>query len=290
MIYDCCFMSQAIQNLHITLGRSLSNDFLGTYKSFVKWDGIEFADVRAWREWDERKRVDPKTSAKKQSNRVREYEEDKQLSLWFVESFQDKSKQKIADQIKYALGYAAIKNNDKIGLIDWAKTIPLTGNASWLLQMIPKKSSYWSIGSLMKYVFLWGAQVDDASILKKKLTQCVHMKINGALLVVITDSINIDSHILKQLSTHNEILWIHVMHDSEINLSWDASFIRFTHEKSSTLVSTKDTKTTAAYTDQVNEMLSKTKKSIQTVWWRYLLINSWVDVVMALQKFFSFRK
>ncbi len=277
------------QDIQITLGRSLSNEFLWSYASYVKWAGTEFAGVRPWRQGDTRKSLDHKVTARKQENRVREYEEDKQLAMRCICDVQDQSKILLAQQILYTLGYAATKNNDKIWCIDGNTTVPLSGKKEVISRILgttytPKNKK--NFLSIIQHMLIWSRPQLSTYTLSPKLSQCAQMKITWSLLVIISENSPWKKEILHHLAINNEILWIQIFSPQELMLETSAAYIKFNHEQKDLLISTNTQTQKEEYSAQVATQISWFQNHMSQLWWRYISLHTWEDVVKRLREFF----
>jgi len=282
----------SLQKLHLTLGRSISSQFLWNYVTTFKWQGMEFADVRWYMAGDPVKRIDWKTSAKKWWELyIKEYVEERQLKLWMMcDLAEDKSpwgkspKLQKAREVMYALGYAAIRNGDRIGRIDGWATVKLWGKWETLFRIIWREEKLRKWG-LLRHI-LRGKKKDissDKNTLEIKLRQIVQMKQTGTLVVIISDWTDIDEKLVKQIKAKNEILWVHIFSKQETLLESEDGYIQF---EDRFIASSKweVTGIQQSYTALVQEKLQETQRLVQSVWGRYVQIDTGDDVVRELMR------
>lgn len=95
--------------------------FVGKYHSCFKGNGMEFSDIRRYEAGDDVKRIDWKTSARQRKTYVKEYQEERELSIYILvdislsNSFA--SKKDLITQLVATLVFSADKNNDRFGAI-----------------------------------------------------------------------------------------------------------------------------------------------------------------------------
>ena len=289
----------SLQQLHLTLGRSISSQFLWNFATKFTWQGMEFADVRWYVAGDPIKRIDWKTSAKKWGDLyIKEFVEERQLKLWFVSSLSPSpslgegsaSKLAKAREVIYALGYAAIRNGDKIGLIDWSQTVKMWGKREtlWTILREEKKEKRKKRWEIVKHVLGWVNVGRQKLSLEKKLQQLVQMKESGTLVVIVTDRIDLDHKLIKQVGSKNEILRVHLFSAQELALRSDVEYIRFGSE----VVAAVQTPCRASvhwqvasvYENAVQESLQEMRRLVQWVWGRYVRMHTEDDVVRELMK------
>jgi len=113
-----------VRRLEIVTGRLVSESFSGDYLSVFKGRGMEFASVREYAEGDDPRDIDRNVSARAGKPFVRQYIEERELTLVIAvdlsasQSFgtAERLKREAATEIGAALAFAALQNNDKVGL------------------------------------------------------------------------------------------------------------------------------------------------------------------------------
>jgi len=113
-----------VRRLEIVTGRLVSESFSGDYLSVFKGHGMEFASVREYAEGDDPRSIDRNVSARAGKPFVRQYIEERELTVVIAvdlsgsQSFgsADRLKRESATEVGAALAFAALQNNDKVGL------------------------------------------------------------------------------------------------------------------------------------------------------------------------------
>ena len=113
-----------VRRLEIVTSRLVAESFSGDYLSVFKGRGMEFASVREYAEGDDPRDIDRNVSARAGKPFVRQYVEERELTVVIAvdlsasQSFgsADRLKREAATEIAAALAFAALKNNDKVGL------------------------------------------------------------------------------------------------------------------------------------------------------------------------------
>ena len=115
-----------------TKARFLVNDsFSGEYASAFKGRGIEFEEVRNYRYGDDVRSIDWKVSARLGKPFIKTYKDERELTLFLIVDVSasalftsgKKTKEEIIAEIAALLSYAALNNNDRIGLIIFSDEI-----------------------------------------------------------------------------------------------------------------------------------------------------------------------
>lgn len=114
-----------IRRIEITTSK-LATDFLsGQYESVFKGRGIEFDEVREYQPGDEIRAIDWNVTARMGHAFIKKYVEERQLTVMILLDASGSSyfgtakrfKSELAAEVSAVLAFAAIKNNDRVGLI-----------------------------------------------------------------------------------------------------------------------------------------------------------------------------
>jgi len=129
--------------------KNIVNDFFGgDYHSNFKGRGMTFSEVREYQHGDDIRFIDWNVTARTGKPHIKIFEEERELTVLLLIDvsssgvFGSKSKLKVDLGIEIAamLGFSAIKNNDKVGLIlfndDIVKYIPPKKGKSHVLRLI----------------------------------------------------------------------------------------------------------------------------------------------------------
>ena len=152
--------------------KNIVNDFFGgDYHSNFKGRGMTFSEVREYEHGDDVRFIDWNVTARTGKPHIKVFEEERELTVLLLIDvsssgvFGSKSKLKIDLGVEIAamLGFSAIKNNDKVGLIlfsdDIVKYIPPKKGRSHVLRLITdlvnhdydKKQSQTSIKKALEF-------------------------------------------------------------------------------------------------------------------------------------------
>jgi uncharacterized protein (DUF58 family) len=116
---------RAVRRIEITTGRLVSNLFAGRYLSTFKGRGMEFLEVREYAPGDDPRTIDWNVTAKLGHLYVKRYAEERELTLLIVLDVSrsldfgsaQKTKSEISAELTALLSFAALRNNDKVGMI-----------------------------------------------------------------------------------------------------------------------------------------------------------------------------
>jgi uncharacterized protein (DUF58 family) len=116
---------QKVRHIEIRT-RGLVNDlFGGEYHSVFKGRGMSFSEVREYQSGDDISLIDWNVTARSNAPYIKVFEEERELTVYLIVDMSRsgnfgtlrKFKNEIAAEIAAVLGFSAIKNNDKVGLI-----------------------------------------------------------------------------------------------------------------------------------------------------------------------------
>ena len=129
--------------------KGLVNDlFGGEYHSVFKGRGMMFSEVREYQPGDDIRLIDWNVSARVGAPFVKIFEEERELTVYMVVDVSgsgqygtvEKMKMELGTEIAAVLGFSAIKNNDKVGVLLFSneveKYIPPKKGKSHILRVI----------------------------------------------------------------------------------------------------------------------------------------------------------
>ena len=224
--------------------RGLVNDlFGGEYHSVFKGRGMSFSEVREYYPGDDIRLIDWNVTARSSLPHVKIFEEERELTVYLIIDISksgdfgtlDKYKNEIAAEIAAVLGFSAIKNKDKVGLIMFTdkieKYVPPKKGKSHVLRVVrellyhkpedQKTSIQNALDFLLKVtkrrsvVFLISDYIDDGYWKSLKIANRKHDLI-GIKISDIAESIMPNLGLLKvhDPETNNEF-WIDTGSETE---------------------------------------------------------------------------
>lgn len=119
-----------IKKLEISTKFLVDDLLAGNYYSLFKGQGMEFSELREYRSGDDLRSIDWNVTARYNQPYVKEFVEERSLQVYFIldvsssNSFGNKiSKEKKALEIIASLMFAALRNNDNIGIFLFTERI-----------------------------------------------------------------------------------------------------------------------------------------------------------------------
>jgi uncharacterized protein (DUF58 family) len=141
-------MMARVRKLELKARRLVRESFSGEYLSSFKGQGLDFDDFREYQHGDEVRFIDWNVTARMNQPFVRKFREERELSVVIAVDIsgsadygsQNLSKREVAAEAAAVLGFSAIGNGDKVGLLIFAKEpllfIPPAKGTRHLLRMI----------------------------------------------------------------------------------------------------------------------------------------------------------
>ncbi len=114
-----------VRGVELRARRAVEELLLGAYRSAFRGQGIEFHELRPYVPGDDVRAIDWKTFARRGEPYVRRYREDRELSLILAVDVSaslrtgssPRTKEQVVAEVCAVLALAAIRNNDKVGLL-----------------------------------------------------------------------------------------------------------------------------------------------------------------------------
>lgn len=114
-----------VKKIEIAAKSKLNLSFTGNYQTTFRGKGLEFDRVREYQEKDEVRSIDWNVTARTGKLYVKNYTEERELNIYFLVDvsasaffqFKGKSQREIAAEICCCLGFSALQNLDKVGLL-----------------------------------------------------------------------------------------------------------------------------------------------------------------------------
>jgi len=126
-------LAKKIRYLQIFTSKAVNDSLAGEYESVFKGRGMEFEEVRQYQPGDEVRDIDWNVTARMGEPYVKRFREERELTVMFLVDLSASGafgstgqlKNDVAAEICALLAFAAIKNNDKVGLIVFTDCIEL---------------------------------------------------------------------------------------------------------------------------------------------------------------------
>ncbi len=122
-----------VRRIEITTSRLVNDVFAGAYHSAFKGRGMEFDQVREYDLGDDIRSIDWNVTARTGKPHIKKYVEERELSVMILVDASASNyfasggilKNQLAAELAAVLAFAAIRNNDKVGLIMFTDQVEL---------------------------------------------------------------------------------------------------------------------------------------------------------------------
>ncbi|MDR3113678.1 MAG: DUF58 domain-containing protein [Endomicrobium sp.] len=128
---DKDILKKQIRKLEIRSNKLVNEVFAGQYQSVFKGQGIEFAEVREYQFGDDVRNIDRNVTARHGKPFIKLFSEERELTVIFLidasasQGFGSlgKLKSEIAAEVAAILAFAALKNNDRAGMLSFTDKV-----------------------------------------------------------------------------------------------------------------------------------------------------------------------
>jgi len=206
-----------IRRIEIRTKGLVNNVFGGEYHSAFKGRGIEFSEVRPYQFGDDIRSIDWNVTARTGETFVKIFEEEREQTLVLVvdisgsEDFGscNKFKREIAAEISAILGFSAIKNNDKVGLLLFSDQVEL---------FVPPKKGRRHVLRLIRDLFAHEPR-SHGTRLSVALNHVLHVLHRRSIVLVISDFFDADfEKPLRLVAQRHDTVAVHLQDRREQEL------------------------------------------------------------------------
>ena len=279
-----------IRRIEITTSKLVTDFLSGQYESVFKGRGIEFDEVREYQPGDEIRTIDWNVTARMGHPFVKKFVEERQLTVMILLDASSSSsfgttkryKKELAAEVSAVLAFAAIQNNDRVGLIIFTdrieKFVPPRKGLHHVLRVVREalyftpKGKGTDIGAALRYL---------DSVVKRR-----------AVTFVISDFLAKDFK--KPLSIANkrhDVVAITIADPREAELS-NAGIVELVDAETgrSFTIDTASEKVRAIYAKKASEMHKERAEIFGSVGVDHIDISTDKSYIEAFIKFFKMRK
>jgi len=295
--------------LELKTSRFVESLFVWNYKTNQKWRGIEFATYKEYDFSDDYKNIDFIKSDREWKVLVKLYEEERELSVYFIidlnESFYNSwfgfNKIDLVFEVLYLVWLSAIKSWDKVWAFIFDNTIQniclakkWKNNFINIINLITKyaekdTTNKWFINVIKSILFenIFKIINDNEKINKKSgLNYFNSLKIKNSMVFYLTDSLDVDLKDLKVLCVKNDLVLCNLFNSFENNLKWVwMSWFKSWNDSIFLDLDNKDK--VNKYIALRSSKIDSLKKFIHRNWWKYILIDETKNIFKEFYKIFK---
>ncbi|MCD6477669.1 MAG: DUF58 domain-containing protein [Candidatus Aenigmarchaeota archaeon] len=278
-----------VRKLEINIRMPVEGLIAGNYHSVFKGRGIEFSEVREYVPGDDIRTIDWNVTARFNAPYVKEFVEERDLDVYIVfdvsgsnEFGTHKSKMETGFEIAASIMFAALRNNDNVGLCLFTDRIEKF--------IKPRKGKKFVLKLLRELIYHEtkgkGTDINNSLIHLSKIIK------KRSIIFVISDFLSGDfKKPIKYLKNRNDVILVNLFdpHEEEIP---DVGYIYLEDEETGEqiLVNTSDKSFREVYLKEMkrkrNEMMSEMKKLKIDV----IEVSTSEPFYIPLKRFFEMRK
>ena len=207
---------EKVKRIEIRTRGLVNNLFGGEYHSIFKGRGMAFSEVREYYPGDPIRLIDWNVTARIGSPYVKVFEEERELTVYLVVDISSSGKfgsfqhlkRELGAEIAAVLGFSAIKNNDKVGLVLFSEDIEK--------YIVPKKGK----SHVMRVIreLLYFKARNEGTVLKNTLDFILKVAKRKSVVFIISDFLD-DGFwkSLKILNRKHDLLGIRLIDPAEVN-------------------------------------------------------------------------
>ncbi len=206
-----------IKQIEIRTKGLVNEVFGGEYHSAFKGQGIEFSEVRPYQIGDEIRSIDWNVSARTGETYVKIFEEEREQTVVLVvdvsgsENFgtTSKFKKEIAAEICAIVGFSAIKNGDKVGLLLFSDVVEL---------FVPPKKGRRHVLRMIRDLFAH-KPASKGTDLSLALNHLLRVLRRHSIVLILSDFMDSGYETpLKMLARRHDVVGIHLLDPREQNI------------------------------------------------------------------------
>jgi uncharacterized protein (DUF58 family) len=283
-------VAKKVQSIEILTKKKSSVRLAGEYRSRFKGQGMQFADARIYQYGDDIRHIDWRTSARMPDTYIKTFEEERELHIWLVVDSSasmifgstGQTKQETAALAMATLGFSALRNNDRMGLVFFSDEVervikPKKGRKH-LLRVIDELVSYPSKGK--------------SSSFQGPLELMLGMLKHPSIIVMCSDFFGtIDQKLLNQVGRKHDFIAL-VMSDPRDEELPNVGLIEFEDPETGEqrIVQTGSSSFRQDYRTRFRKERQKNLDALKTAGAGIVQLTTNSDIASKLQAFFAERR
>jgi uncharacterized protein (DUF58 family) len=271
--------------------RGLVNDlFGGEYHSVFKGRGMTFSEVREYQPGDDIRLIDWNVTARTGSPFIKIFEEERELTVYLLVDISasgefgsgQQLKREIGAEIAAVLGFSAIKNNDKVGLILFSDEIEK--------YVVPKKGKSHVLRVVRE--LLYTVPERTGTSLKNALDYLLKVAKRKSVVFIISDFLDQEYwSSLKVVNRKHDVIGIHLYDPAETNMpDMGLAKVEDPETGESFWVDTSSKDAQDRLRKEIQTRQEKFKKDAQKIGFDMIPIATDQDYVEPLMSFFRMRE
>jgi len=279
-----------VKRIEISTKKLMDEFMSGGYKSHFKGQGVQFSEHRTYAAGDDIRHIDWKVSARSKEPLLKQYEEERELSVFIIADFsasqefgsQNITKRELVTQLGSMIAYAANLSGDKVGVLFVTNKVKKT--------IVPKKGKNHVLRII--HEFLNFPTEVGGTDLKGAFEEARRVLKHSGIVFVLSDFLADDyERNLRQLSKKNDVVAIRIEDLNEHVIPYSG---RIQIENPETGKNMEVDTSSHAFKKNLKDWLaqfeSKSKQALLFSGVETLTIHTNDDYTEALVRFFKRRK
>lgn len=271
--------------------RGLVNDlFGGEYHSIFKGRGMTFSEVRDYYPGDDIRAIDWNVTARTGKPHVKIYEEERELTVYLlldvsasgIFGSEDNLKIETATEIAAILGFSAIKNNDKVGVILFSDEVE---------KYIPPKKGRSHVLRVIREMLYYKAERKGTSLMNA-LDFLLNVAKRRAVVFLISDFIDSGySSSLKIANRKHDLIGIQISDPAELSIP-DVGLIKLEDPETGqqSWIDTGNHYDRKEYEKMMQERIESRDHELKRIGFDIIRLSSAEDYVKPLMMYFKQRE
>lgn len=203
-----------VKQIEIRTRKRTESTLMGQYHSAFKGQGMTFSEVRPYQFGDDIRRIDWNKTARFREPYVKMMEEERELTVMLLVDIsasmnygtQQQLKRELVAEICASLGFSAVGNQDKVGLILFADKV---------YKVIPPQKGRRHIFAIVSSI-LSGQYFEEKANLDTVLHYMMHVFKKKSLVFLFSDFADpMDEKLLKMVSKKHQLLGLRVFDEKD---------------------------------------------------------------------------
>jgi uncharacterized protein (DUF58 family) len=286
---------EKILRIDITTNHLVTDVFAGAYHSVFKGRGMEFDEVREYQPGDDIRSIDWNVTARTGFAHIKKYVEERELTVMILVDASasvhfastNQLKNKLAAEIAAVLAFAAIRNNDKVGLLMFTDEPEL---------YIPPKKGKSHVLRVIREILYFKPSAKATNLPKvlEFLTKVLHRK---STVFVISDFLDSNADYtpvrksLRIANQHHDLIAITLTDPREIELP-DCGLVEVMDAETGSrkVIDTSNERLRREYHEKAQDFIKNRDRLFDTIGIDHIDISTDVPYKKALVSFFVQRR
>lgn len=279
----------SIRRLQIKALHHVNDVFAGNYRSIFKGKGLEPEDVSVYHYGDDIRRIDWNVTARMQAPYVKNFREERELTVMFVIDLSASShfshttrfKSEMIAELAAILAFSAIKNQDKVGLILFTEEVEL--------YLKPKKGLRHVLRVIRELLYF--EPKNNKTNLPKALKFLGQVQTKRTICFLMSDFLTKDfSHQVSLISKRHDLIAFHVYDAYEhIFGPMGCFYLKDLETGESVILDSADPEFRENFKKTTQQHMSKVKQTFEKFGADYYLVDTGESSVTVLRRFFRSR-